>query len=476
MQTVSIASGTGMGAVEIAVTDADRALRFYRDYIGLTPLPSAGPELRMGAHGRELVVLNPGAERPVVAHTSGLYHLAILVPDRKELARVIGRLARLRWAQSPTDHVMTKANYLWDPDGNGIEIYTESPEDGFMGFANGTFAAWDKDGNPRSGRDPIDLEELFTHLSDDDPLDQPMPAGTKMGHVHLHVPDVEEALRFYHDLVGFDVMGKVPGVGFVSAGGYHHHLVEQRREVEHLQLRARLAHAVVEHDRAERAGDRQRLGARLRGLAHALLVDRPPSLLLHPHPRPARAAAERALAPPAHLDRAADRRHELARLLAYVVVPREVARVGVRERPLAGRRHELALADELGEERGVVHDLVLAAEVRVLVPERVEAVRARRDDLLNAGAVQRGHVLAREALERVLVAHPPGGVAVARFARAEDREVDARLLHELRRRDGRAPRALVERGRAPDPEQDLGRRVAGLEDAEAQTFRPLRAV
>jgi len=224
MQTVSIAAGTGMGAVEIAVTDADRALRFYRDYIGLTPLPSAGPELRMGAHGRELVVLNPGAERPVVAHTSGLYHLAILVPDRKELARVIGRLARLRWAQSPTDHVMTKANYLWDPDGNGIEIYTESPEDGFMGFANGTFAAWDKDGNPRSGRDPIDLEELFTHLSDDDPLDQPMPAGTKMGHVHLHVPDVEEALRFYHDLVGFDVMGNVPGVGFVSAGGYHHHL------------------------------------------------------------------------------------------------------------------------------------------------------------------------------------------------------------------------------------------------------------
>ena len=213
-----------MGTVEIAVTDADRALRFYRDYIGLTPLPSAGPELRMGAHGRELVVLHPGAERPVVAHTSGLYHLAILVPDRKELARVIGRLARLRWAQSPTDHVMTKANYLWDPDGNGIEIYTESPEDGFMGFANGTFAAWDKDGNPRSGRDPIDLEELFTHLSDDDPLDQPMPAGTKMGHVHLHVPDVEEALRFYHDLVGFDVMGNVPGVGFVSAGGYHHHL------------------------------------------------------------------------------------------------------------------------------------------------------------------------------------------------------------------------------------------------------------
>ncbi|OLB88638.1 MAG: hypothetical protein AUI15_27500 [Actinobacteria bacterium 13_2_20CM_2_66_6] len=216
-----------MGAVELAVTDTERALRFYRDYVGLTPLEADGPELRFGAAGREIVVLHPGAERPVVPRTSGLYHLAIVLPDRRELARVIGRLAGLRWEQYPTDHVMTKANYLWDPDGNGIEIYIESPEDGTMGFANGTFVAYDKDGKPRSGRDPIDLEELFSHLTTDDRadgLDKPMPAGTKMGHVHLHVADVDDALRFYHDLVGFDVMGHVPGTGFVSAGGYHHHL------------------------------------------------------------------------------------------------------------------------------------------------------------------------------------------------------------------------------------------------------------
>src|SRR5438270_10069360 len=213
-----------MGTVELAVTDGDRALRFYRDYVGLTPLPSPDSAIRLGAGDRELVVLHPDAERPVVARTSGLYHLAILVPDRRELARVIARLGRLGWEQSPTDHVMTKADYLWDPDGNGIEIYTESPEDGTMGFGNGTFVAYDKNGNPRSGRDPIDLDELFSHLCEDDRLDLPMPAATKMGHVHLHVADVENALRFYHDLVGFDVMGHVPGVGFVSAGGYHHHL------------------------------------------------------------------------------------------------------------------------------------------------------------------------------------------------------------------------------------------------------------
>jgi catechol 2,3-dioxygenase len=224
LKVQSIATTTGMGSVDVAVTDGARALRFYRDYVGLTPLQGDGPEIRMAAEGRELVILHPGAERPVVQRTSGLYHLAILVPDRRELARVVSRLARLGWDQYPTDHVMTKANYLWDPDGNGIEIYTESPEDGTMGFANGTFIARDKDGRERSGRDPIDLEELFSHLRPDDSLDTPMPDGTKMGHVHLHVADVADALRFYHDLVGFDVMGHVPGVGFVSAGGYHHHL------------------------------------------------------------------------------------------------------------------------------------------------------------------------------------------------------------------------------------------------------------
>ena len=224
MKTQSIAATTGMGAVELAVTDGETALRFYRDYVGLTPLSNGGDAIKLGAGGRELVVLYPGADRPVVPRTSGLYHLAIVLPERRDLARVIARLGNLRWDQYPTDHVMTKANYLWDPDGNGIEIYVESPEDGTMGFMNGTFAAYDKDGRPRSGRDPIDLEEMLSHLAPGDRLDEPMPPGTKMGHVHLHVADVDEALRFYDDLVGFDVMGHMPGMGFVSAGGYHHHL------------------------------------------------------------------------------------------------------------------------------------------------------------------------------------------------------------------------------------------------------------
>src|SRR5437764_15472255 len=136
MKAESIAATTGMGAVELAVTDGDRALRFYRDYVGLTPLPSPDSAIRLGAGARELVVMHPDAERPVVPRRSGLYHLAIVLPDRRELARVIARLARLQWDQYPTDHVMTKANYLFFTDATATEIYTESPEDGTMGFAN----------------------------------------------------------------------------------------------------------------------------------------------------------------------------------------------------------------------------------------------------------------------------------------------------------------------------------------------------
>src|SRR5258708_14978181 len=107
----SMAAQRGMGAVHIAVTDGDRALRFYRDYVGLTPLDPGEGTIRMGAGNREIVVLHPGAERPVVPHTSGLYHLAILVPDRRELARVIARLGGLGSGPYPTAHGKTHADY-----------------------------------------------------------------------------------------------------------------------------------------------------------------------------------------------------------------------------------------------------------------------------------------------------------------------------------------------------------------------------
>src|SRR5437660_1121902 len=207
----SIAPATGVGAVHLAVTDGEQALAFYRDVLGLALLSRTGEEIRLGAGGRELVVLTPGAGRQVLDRATGLYHLALLVPDRRELARVVGRLMSLRYPNSPTDHVMTKSDYLWDPDGNGIEVYAESPEDGVFGFENGMFMARDASGALRSGRDPIDLDALFGELRPGDRLDAGMPPETRMGHVHLHVRNLGDAVGFYHGLIGFDVMGAGDG-------------------------------------------------------------------------------------------------------------------------------------------------------------------------------------------------------------------------------------------------------------------------
>ena len=226
LSTPSIAPATTVGAVHLGVTDGARALAFYRDVVGLSVLSQDEETIALGAGGRELVVLYPGSSRPVVANTTGLYHLALVLPSRRELARVIGRLMKLRYPNSPTDHVMTKSDYLWDPDGNGIEIYAESPEDGVFGFADGAFMARDASGRLRSGRDPIDLDALFSELAPGDRFDTGLPEPTRMGHVHLHIRNLAEAVDFYHGVIGFDVMGIADrwGAAFVSAGGYHHHL------------------------------------------------------------------------------------------------------------------------------------------------------------------------------------------------------------------------------------------------------------
>lgn len=222
----SIAAGTGMGAVHLAVTDGSRASRFYQDVVGLTLLGEAGDAIRLGTSERALVVLHPRASQAVVRGTTGLYHLAIVLPSRVEFAKVVARLIAIGYPHSPTDHTLTKSDYLWDPDGNGIEIYCESPEDGTWEFADGGFISRTTDGRLTSGRDPIDIPALMSLLDPDDSLEEAIPAGSRMGHVHLHIHDLHEATRFYHEVIGFDVTGiaEAWGVSFVSAGGYHHHL------------------------------------------------------------------------------------------------------------------------------------------------------------------------------------------------------------------------------------------------------------
>src|SRR5581483_2795964 len=159
-------------------------------------------------------------------NTTGMYHFAILLPNRHELARAIARLFALHYPNYPTDHIMTKTTYLDDPEGNNIELYTESPEDGTWTMENGNYVTRRTDGTLSDGREPLDVEALFGELSQDDRLDQPMPSNTRIGHYHLYVANLENSRRFYHEILGFDDMGVARSfrMGMVSAGRYHHHI------------------------------------------------------------------------------------------------------------------------------------------------------------------------------------------------------------------------------------------------------------
>jgi catechol 2,3-dioxygenase len=132
----------------------------------------------------------------------------------------------LQYPNSPTDHVMTKTTYFDDPEGNGLELYAESPEDGAWSMADGQYVTRRADGSISSGREPLDMEAVLGHLLKEDRLDVPVPPETRMGHVHLHVRDVEEAVAFYRGVLGFGLQGNAKAfrMAFVSAGGYHHHI------------------------------------------------------------------------------------------------------------------------------------------------------------------------------------------------------------------------------------------------------------
>jgi len=214
------------GAVHLHVTDGGRALGFWHDIVGLSVLESAGEELRLGVDGRELVVLHPGAERGVVPGHSGLYHVAIHLPDETELGRVLWRLIVAGYPQSPTDHTMSKSTYLSDPDGLGLELVLETPERlGSWRNEAGELQLIDAEGRAHGIAEPLDVNEVLAHLPDRG-FDQPLlPPGTKIGHLHLHVSELEPALLFYRDLIGFREHIHAPELGFadLSAGGSFPH-------------------------------------------------------------------------------------------------------------------------------------------------------------------------------------------------------------------------------------------------------------
>ena len=217
---------TRPGHVHHTVADLDRQVEFYQEVVGLALHWREGATAGLGVGNEDLLRLTEVRSARRYRGTTGLYHFAILLPERRELARAIGRLFTLRYPNYPTDHIMTKTTYLDDPEGNNIELYTESPEDGTMTIVNGIPEARRADGNLSDGREPLDVEALFRELAPDDRLDEPMPPNTKMGHFHLYVGDLDKSMHFYHDVLGFDNMGMTRSfrMGMVSAGGYHHHI------------------------------------------------------------------------------------------------------------------------------------------------------------------------------------------------------------------------------------------------------------
>jgi catechol 2,3-dioxygenase len=212
----SIDPGTSMGAVRLTVADLDGVRDFYRDAIGLTELPPDNGTLRLGAGDRAIVELVGSPDAPPRPRgTSGLFHLAILVPGRPDLARALQRVAEAGWRLSgASDHLVSEALYLSDPEGNGIELYRDRPRD-----------QWPvRDGVLQMDTLPLDLDGVLGELRRED-SNAGMPPGTRIGHVHLNVGDLTAAEAFYSGALGFDVTVRgYPGALFVSAGGYHHHL------------------------------------------------------------------------------------------------------------------------------------------------------------------------------------------------------------------------------------------------------------
>ena len=208
---------TRLGAVRLQVADVGRSLDYYQRVLGLRVLDREDGRAALAAEGEEepLVVLHerPGVRPVPRSGLLGLYHFAILVPDRAALGRFVAHLGRLGEYAGSADHAVSEALYLTDPDGLGIEVYADRPRSQWQHHNRQLHMTTDR----------LDIRSLLTAAGDQ--AWTGMPSGTTMGHVHLHVGDLERAEGFYHRALGFDkVVWSYPGALFLSAGGYHHHL------------------------------------------------------------------------------------------------------------------------------------------------------------------------------------------------------------------------------------------------------------
>jgi catechol 2,3-dioxygenase len=203
-----------LGPVHLTVTDVERSADFYERAIGLRPGPRDGDEIRLGAGDGDLLVLHERADAKPAGRHAGLYHFALLHPNRLELGRAVRRLAESGTPISgASDHGISEAIYLPDPDGNGIELAADRPPDRWGDLRDPTTI----------GPAPLDLDGLMAPIAADE-LPQYADRDLRVGHLHMHVGDVPEALAYWHDVIGFEVMTDMGSAAFIAAGGYHHHL------------------------------------------------------------------------------------------------------------------------------------------------------------------------------------------------------------------------------------------------------------
>jgi catechol 2,3-dioxygenase len=213
---MAIDSSTRIDSVHLTVRDLDRSLRFYEERVGFVRLDRDDLVATMGVSGTPLLVLHESRDAPTPRRkTTGLYHFAILVPSRGDLSTAFQHLIETRTPmQGYSDHAVSEALYLADPDSNGIEIYRDRPRDQWP-FVNGELQMDSR---------PLDLQNLIAD-PDGASVWAGMAAGTRIGHIHLHVAHLDQAERFYRDALGFDLTQRYAGTAsFLSAGGYHHHV------------------------------------------------------------------------------------------------------------------------------------------------------------------------------------------------------------------------------------------------------------
>lgn len=208
-------SNTFVSELALKVNDLERVLTFYQDVIGFQILEKSKEKASLTADGKTKLLTLEQLEngQPKQKNTTGLYHFALLLPNRADLARVIIHLAEKNIQLGAADHLVSEAVYLSDPEGNGIEIYIDRPEDTWT---------W-QNGEVKMVTDPLNIEDLLKEAGEK--TWQGLPADTVMGHIHLHVANLDETRIFYQDGLGFEVVLHFGNQAlFMSTGKYHHHI------------------------------------------------------------------------------------------------------------------------------------------------------------------------------------------------------------------------------------------------------------